>query len=213
MNGSNQIGIALKPSFTVNKTVSFLQPLDPMKSLLLLASFLLAAGSLHAQTAPASGSSSTPSAPAPATPPAGPSAPVAAVPATAAKILPSAVFEWDKMTVTPAAFGSRRQVFDGPTATLDKVHCHITTLNPGQTVAAPSLHLQEEIIIIKEGTIEATFDGKTALAPVGSIIYFAANAVTGLRNVGTVPATYYVISYYTPLTPKAAPAPAATPAR
>jgi mannose-6-phosphate isomerase-like protein (cupin superfamily) len=116
--------------------------------------------------------------------------------------LPSTIFDWEKLTVTPTTNGVRRDLFDAPTATLDKIHCHITTLNPGQISGNPSLHRQEEVIIIKEGTIEATVDGQTQTAGAGSVIFFAANAVTRLRNPGTNAATYTVLMFYTPLTPK-----------
>ena len=55
---------------------------------------------------------------------------------------------------------------------------------------------------MKEGLLEATFDGKAQTAGPGSVIFFAANAVTRLRNAGDGPATYIVIYYHTPLTPK-----------
>jgi len=116
--------------------------------------------------------------------------------------LTSTIFDWEKMKVTPTTNGVRRAVFDAPTATLDKIHCHITTLNPGASSGAPRRHLQEEVIVIKEGTVEATMDGRTQTAGPGSVIFFAANAVTSLRNVGDGPATYTVIYYFTPLTPK-----------
>jgi XRE family transcriptional regulator, regulator of sulfur utilization len=116
--------------------------------------------------------------------------------------LTSALYDWQKMEVTPTATGVRRALFDGPTATLDKLHCHITTLNPGQNSGEPRRHLQEEVIIVKEGTVEASIDGKTQTAGPGSVFFFAANAVTRLRNAGAGPATYIVVYYYTPLTPK-----------
>ena len=116
--------------------------------------------------------------------------------------LASALFDWEKMQVTPTSNGVWRVLFDGPTATLDKIHCHITTLNPGQASGEPRLHLQEEVIIIKEGQVEATVDGHSQTVGPGSVIFFAANAITRLRNPGSVPATYTVIYYYTPLTPK-----------
>ena len=116
--------------------------------------------------------------------------------------LASAIFDWEKLSVNPTPKGARRDVFDGPTATVDKAHCHITTLNPGENSGEPRRHLQEEIIVIKEGTVEASLDGKTQIVGAGSILYFAAHAVTRLRNAGATPATYFVINYYTPLTPK-----------
>jgi quercetin dioxygenase-like cupin family protein len=121
---------------------------------------------------------------------------------SAAAKLTSAAYDWEAMPVIPTPKGVRRDVFDGPTTTLDKAHCHITTLNPGENSGEPRLHLQEEIIIVKEGTVEATFDGKTQTVGPGSVFFFAANAVTRLRNAGTKPCTYIVVYYYTPLTPK-----------
>ena len=116
--------------------------------------------------------------------------------------LASAVYDWEKMTVTPTAKGSRRDVFDGPTTTLDQAHCHITTLNPGENSGEPRLHLQEEVIIVKEGLVEMHIDGRTQTAGPGSVIFLAARATTRLRNAGPTPCTYIVIYYYTPLTPK-----------
>ena len=144
--------------------------------------FLLLAAGLPAQTAPA---------------PAGNGA--AAKPA---EKLTSNVFVWDQLTATPTPTGSRRAVLDGPTTTLDKLHCHISTLNPGEKSGEPRLHLQEEVIIVKEGTVEASSDGVVRTAPAGSVIFFAAHSVTFLRNAGTTPAVYTVVYYYTPLTPK-----------
>lgn len=116
--------------------------------------------------------------------------------------LVSAVYDWEKMQPTPVSNGVRRAVFEGPTTTLDKINCHITTLNPGQTSGEPRRHLQEEVIIIKEGRVEATADGRSQIGGPGSVIFFAANAVTSIRNAGDGPATYTVMYYYTPLTPK-----------
>lgn len=129
--------------------------------------------------------------PPPANPSRGPAAP-----------LVSDVFAWDQLTVTPTAKGVRRDVFDGPTATVDKLHCPITTLNPGEKSGEPSKHLQEEVIIVKEGTVEAHWDGQSKIGGPGSVIFFAAGATTFLRNAGPTPCTYTVIYYSTPLSPK-----------
>jgi mannose-6-phosphate isomerase-like protein (cupin superfamily) len=113
-----------------------------------------------------------------------------------------AVHDWTQMKPEAIPNGVRRAVFDGPTDTVDKLHCHITTLNPGEVSGEPRLHLQEEVIIVKEGTVEAVSDGKVQTAPAGSVIFFQSHAVTQLRNPGKVPATYTVVYYFTPKTPK-----------
>ncbi|HEV8542897.1 MAG TPA: cupin domain-containing protein [Verrucomicrobiae bacterium] len=116
--------------------------------------------------------------------------------------LKSAVYDWTKLEVIPTPTGVRRMLFDGPTATLDKIHCHITTLNPGTDSGKPRKHLQEEVIIVKEGVVEASIDGQTQTVGPGSVFFMAANAVTALRNAGNTPATYIVIYYYASLSPK-----------
>ena len=113
-----------------------------------------------------------------------------------------AVYDWQKMKPVTVTNGVRRAVLDGATATVDKLHCHITTLNPGEISGEPRLHLQEEIIIVKEGTVEAVSDGQVETAGPGSVIFFQSHTVTQLRNPGKFPATYTVVYYLTPLTPK-----------
>jgi quercetin dioxygenase-like cupin family protein len=116
--------------------------------------------------------------------------------------LTSNLFDWETLSVTPTAKGVRRDVFDGPTATVDKMHCHITTLNPGEKSGEASKHLQEEVIVVKEGRVEANWDGQSKIGGPGSVIFFAAGATTFLRNAGDTPCTYIVMYYTTPLTPK-----------
>ena len=50
--------------------------------------------------------------------------------------------------------GVSRQFFRSPTATLDELECHVTTLNPGESSHPPHKHPDEELVIIKEGTVE-----------------------------------------------------------
>jgi heat shock protein HslJ/quercetin dioxygenase-like cupin family protein len=128
-------------------------------------------------------------------------APAATPPAVAAP-LKSKVFDWASLTAAPIPNGERRAVLDGPTETVDLLHVHVTTLAPGKISGPPVRHLQEEVLIVKEGEVEVSLDGTTQKAGAGSILFFAAGAVTGLRNVSSAPATYYVIYYKTPKTPK-----------
>jgi quercetin dioxygenase-like cupin family protein len=116
--------------------------------------------------------------------------------------LGSTVFVSSQLPMEQRPNGTRRAVLDAATATLDRLHAHITTLNPGEKSGEPRLHLQEEVIIVTEGTIIAHFDGQKREAPAGSVIFFQSNAVTYLQNAGPKPATYYVVYYHTPLTPR-----------
>jgi quercetin dioxygenase-like cupin family protein len=116
----------------------------------------------------------------------------------------SAVISWDEIQarIKPTKTGQRRDVFDAPTPTLDRFHCHITTLNPGENTGALHRHPQEEVVIVKEGTLEINIDGKKQTAGPGSLIFYAANENENMTNIGKTPATYYVLQWYTALTPK-----------
>ena len=82
--------------------------------------------------------------------------------------LPSRVVDWTSMETTATKTGQRRLVFDAPTDTLDKLHLHITTLNPGENTGPLHRHPQEEMVIIKEGTIEVNIDGRKQVVGPGS---------------------------------------------
>jgi quercetin dioxygenase-like cupin family protein len=72
---------------------------------------------------------------------------------------------------------------------------HVTTLNPGQAPHPPHQHANEELIIVKEGTVEFLLNGEWKKAGPGSVIFVASNQLHGLRNPGPAPATYHVISW------------------
>ena len=113
---------------------------------------------------------------------------------TAAKpVMRSSVFNWSTMTVEQTRTGERRPVFNAPTATLENFECHITTLNPGESPHAPHRHPDEELMIVKAGTLAALQGGRTNIVGAGGIIFEASNEWHGLRNIGTNRATYYVL--------------------
>jgi len=116
--------------------------------------------------------------------------------------LPSSVFDWNGIEAKTTKTGARRDFFDAPTATLDNFECHVTTINPGEAPHAPHRHPEEELIIVKEGTIEAMQNGVIKRVGPGSMIFEASNDFHGLRNVGQTPATYHVIKWFTPATLK-----------
>lgn len=108
-------------------------------------------------------------------------------------VMHSCVFNWANLKVTPTKMGESRRVFDAPTPILTEFECHITTLNPGEAPHPPHQHAHEELMIIKEGTLAALQGDKTNIVTTGGIIFEASNELHGLRNVGTNPATYYVL--------------------
>ena len=113
-------------------------------------------------------------------------------------VMKSTAVDWNNMEVRQTKFGSQRQVFRAPTPTLDELECHITTLNPGEAPHAAHKHPDEELILIKEGTVESNLEGETKRLGPGSVVFQASNQMHGLRNVGQTPATYFVVKWNSP---------------
>jgi quercetin dioxygenase-like cupin family protein len=116
-------------------------------------------------------------------------------------VMTSAVWDWNKITVTPSKVGSTRKFFQAPTPTLKELECHVTTLNPGQSPHAPHQHPDEEVIIIREGTVEVLNNGEIKRIGPGSVIFQASNQLHSIRNVGDTPATYHVFKWISDATP------------
>jgi XRE family transcriptional regulator, regulator of sulfur utilization len=131
----------------------------------------------------------------------------AAAPQPAPAIQRSAAFDWASVTARSTEVGSVRQFLRAPTATLNELEIHVTTLKPGVASHAPHHHPNEELVIIQEGTVEALVKGEWKRVGPGSIIFNASNEEHALRNVGSGPTTYHVINWTSTTTPKAQPRP------
>lgn len=114
------------------------------------------------------------------------------------KLMGSSIFDWNSIEVKPTKVGSSRKFFQAPTATLDELECHVTTLNPGESPHPPHQHPDEELMIVKEGTVETLVNGQMKVVGPGSVIFQASNQLHSIRNVGKTPATYHVIKWNSP---------------
>jgi quercetin dioxygenase-like cupin family protein len=112
-----------------------------------------------------------------------------------ASLLKSSVFDWGTVAAREVAYGSVRQFLRAPTVTLAELELHVTTLNPGQTSHAPHQHANEELIIIRSGTVETLSLGEWKRLGPGSVIFNASNDLHGIRNVGNDAATYHVVNW------------------
>jgi quercetin dioxygenase-like cupin family protein len=118
--------------------------------------------------------------------------------ATPKPIMGSVAFDWQKLVVKQTKVGESRAVCRAPTATLDELEMHVTTLNKGQAPHPPHQHADEELLIIKEGTVEALVAGDWVKLGPGSVIFQAANIEHAIRNAGEGQATYHVIKWNSP---------------
>ena len=117
-------------------------------------------------------------------------------------VIGESVYDWNSLKVQKTAVGEVRSIVKGPTATLDELEMHVTTLNPGMASHPPHKHPNEELVILDSGTVEALVNGQWKRLGPGSVILNASNVLHGLRNVGDTPAQYHVINWRTDKTPQ-----------
>jgi quercetin dioxygenase-like cupin family protein len=84
-----------------------------------------------------------------------------------------------------------RKLFESPTAMLDKLHCHVTELQPGAGYP-PHADEHDVIIFMFSGKVETL--GQTVTR--NGVIYYSAGEVHGLQNVGDEPAHYLVFEFH-----------------
>jgi quercetin dioxygenase-like cupin family protein len=123
-------------------------------------------------------------------------------------VLGTTFVDWDALVPRYTPVGRSMPVFDNPTAALPKFEVHITTLRPGMISHAVHHHAWEEMLLIKEGSVEVSINGKKYPAGPGFLVFFASHDPHNLKNVGTTDATYYVINFVTDLVQSAVDRPA-----
>lgn len=112
-------------------------------------------------------------------------------------LLGPSVWRWDEIKSHPTDVGAYAQITRGPTATLDELEMHVTTLKPGLSSHAPHTHPNEELVIIREGEVEVLSGGVWKKVGPGGVVFNASNSSHALKNVGTTDAIYHVINFKT----------------
>jgi quercetin dioxygenase-like cupin family protein len=111
-------------------------------------------------------------------------------------VLPSHCYNFPDLTVsTNAKTGAKsREVFHGTTHDGFPVDLHITTMPPGEMPHPAHRHPHEEMMLIQQGSLEVTIEGKKTVVGPGSVIYIHSNDEHGLKCTGNVPAQYFVLA-------------------
>jgi len=116
--------------------------------------------------------------------------------ASAQDTLPAKVYNLNKIATVKDSSRNRLQIMDGATSVLSNIEVHITTLEPGKAAHPPHTHAdQEELIIVKEGTITMTIAGKSKRLSAGGLAYSLPGDEHGAVNTGHSNASYYVVKY------------------
>jgi mannose-6-phosphate isomerase-like protein (cupin superfamily) len=119
--------------------------------------------------------------------------PAAQTPA-ATEIGGSETFRYEDLPVRPNGPGSSRQMLRTRTHSGYRLEIHETELPGGTAPHPPHQHVHEELMLIREGTMDVTIAGKTTQLGPGSCVYIASNQMHGWRNAGTGVARYFVLA-------------------
>ena len=114
--------------------------------------------------------------------------------ATDRKLLAAATYKFEELPVKASGENRSRDVFDGVTHAGLQVDIHETELAPGGAPHAAHRHVHEEIVLLREGTLEITIEGKVSQIAPGGVVYVASNELHGWKNAGAARAHYFVFA-------------------
>jgi quercetin dioxygenase-like cupin family protein len=105
------------------------------------------------------------------------------------------VFDYASLALTHNPNGSeRRDVVTGMLATGEKVHIHSSMQLAGTPPSPAHAIAHSEFILVTEGVLEVTHDGRKERAGAGSVIYVAYGTMHQAKSVGPGPVKYTVIA-------------------
>lgn len=108
----------------------------------------------------------------------------------------SGVYTWTDYPAKVNGDRESRKMFEGTSSHLEYFKIHATTQYPG---AKPSnMHAnddKEECIIVKEGTMKITIEGKSVILGTGGVFLLMPLQMHSVQNVGSTNLTYYVMQY------------------
>ena len=120
---------------------------------------------------------------------------LAAADAAAQKpVLTSKTYAFDELPVKTNGENKSRAILNGTIHDGCPLEMHITELAPGLAPHPPHHHGHDEVVIVRQGTMAVTVNGKTTNLGPGSVVFFASGDEHGMKNVGTDRAMYTVIA-------------------
>ncbi|PKA98589.1 Cupin domain-containing protein [Flavobacteriaceae bacterium MAR_2009_75] len=106
------------------------------------------------------------------------------------------IYKWNDFPVKKSELKEGRSILEGSSPHLEYIEMHATTQMPGATPGPAHANKDiEECIIVREGTMKITIEGKsTVLGPEG-VILLMPQQMHQMENIGDTNLTYYVIRY------------------
>jgi (S)-ureidoglycine aminohydrolase len=107
----------------------------------------------------------------------------------------SGVYHWGDLAVAATDTGARRAILEGSTTPLAYLEIHTATLDPGMASPGQAHDDLEELVIVKDGALNATLGEEHRVLGPGSVAVVLPGDEHGFENAGDAPVTYYVFRY------------------
>lgn len=112
------------------------------------------------------------------------------------KSVESGVYKWASLPIKNNGDREGRVLFEGQSTHFSYLRIHATTQFPGaKPSTAHANEDKEECIIVKEGTMKITIEGKSTVLGPGGVILLMPQQMHSMVNAGDENLTYYVMQY------------------
>ena len=110
--------------------------------------------------------------------------------------LKSVTSRFEDLPSRPSGKNISHKIFDGLLHSGFRIEAHETELGPGQEPHPPHHHAHEEMMMIVDGTLDFTVNGKTTRLGPGGLGFAGSNDEHGVKNPSTdVRARYFVVAF------------------
>lgn len=109
-------------------------------------------------------------------------------------VIKTKAFIFRDLAVTTNGQNRQRRMFTAKTHTGFKMESHQSDIAPGEVNHPPHQHLREEMMLIREGTMEVTISGKPYRLGPGDVGVIGSNEMHNAKNVGTTRAQYFIVN-------------------
>ena len=101
---------------------------------------------------------------------------------------------YNELPVTTNGKNKQRRMFTGKPHTGFKIESHQSDIAPGEVNHPPHMHLREEMMLVRTGTMELTINGKPYRLGPGDVGVIGSNELHNAKNVGTTRAEYFIVN-------------------
>jgi mannose-6-phosphate isomerase-like protein (cupin superfamily) len=109
-------------------------------------------------------------------------------------VLRTKAYLFNELHETTNGKNKQRPLFRGKLHTGFKLESHQSDIAPGEVNHPPHEHLREEMMLIREGTMELTIAGKPYRLGPGDVGFIGSNERHNAKNVGSTRAVYFIVN-------------------